>query len=90
MPTKKKKITPQKLKTLQKQLKNLNIKWVTILVDQIQNDKSKADDFNSIDDRKVYNVFNGIVKDGGWNLFLYKQGKKLKKKLENEVSKVVS
>jgi hypothetical protein len=90
MQTKKRKITPKKLKTLQTQLKNLNIKWVNLLVEQMQNDDKLYKEYGAIDGRKVYNVFNGVVKDGGWKLLMYKQGTKLKKKLETAMSKAVA
>lgn len=73
------------LKDLQQELKKLNMQWLPLLVKQIQDDETIEEQFRQINERKAYNVFNGIVTNGAWKLTLYREGKKLKEILQGQV-----
>ncbi len=90
MAKKKSGITDEMLKNIQRDLKELNIGWVKLIIDKVKADttvdKKTKKAFN---DRKVYNVFNGVIKNGALRLLMYKHGAELKEELEGMVSEVV-
>lgn len=90
MAKKKNSITEKMFKELQQELKDLNMQWVILLVKQIKEDKAIEKKFKEVNDRKVYNVFNGIVKDGAWKLLIYQQAIGLKARLEKAVQEILS
>lgn len=93
MATRKKKnatISPEKLKQLQQELKELNMQWVPLLVTKIKTDKTIDKAFKGVNDRKVYNVFNGIVKNGAWKVVVYGKGSELKEELQSKLQQVVN
>lgn len=81
-------ITKKKLKTLQQQLKNLNMQWVPLLIDQMRGDKEIDKVFRKVNEKKVYNVFNSIIKNTAWKVAIYRQATLLKEKLEKELAEV--
>lgn len=87
-------ITPEMLKDLQQELKQLNTQWVPELVKLMnaekKNDRALRNSFRKINDRKIYNVFNDVVKNGAWKMLIYKYGKKLKEGWVSEVNEVIS
>lgn len=82
-------ITKKKLKTLQSQLKELNMQWVDLLIEQMKKDKELEKNFRNVNDKKIYNVFNGIVKNGAWKYQIYRQAMILKNSLEAKMAEVV-
>lgn len=85
-------ISREQLTDLQCTLRELDTKWVQHLVDQINaDDKISGTQLSyqkEISVRKIYNVFNGIVRDNGWKIFIYGQAKKLMKELSTQLRKV--
>lgn len=66
--------TPDQFKQLQKDLRELDLKWVSALMLRIAEDESVEEDLkNELTERKIYNVFNGIVKDGKWKMLIFTQ-----------------
>lgn len=86
---KKQTITKKKLKKLQQDLKDLDMQWITLLVKQMKKDDELDKKFRKVNVRKVYNVFNSIIKDGAWKLQIYKQAGVLKDRLEKELAEAV-
>lgn len=77
------------MKSLQGQLKRLNMQWVPLLIEQIKNDKEINKVYRQVNEKKVYNVFNGIIKNNAWRIMIYKQAGILKEKLEQELAEAV-
>lgn len=78
------------LKELQQGLKALNQQWVPLLVKQIQEDESIEEQYRQVNERKVYNIFNGIVTDGAWKLVVFREAKKLKESLQKAVEEAIN
>jgi hypothetical protein len=85
-----KKTIEELLAQLKLDLRALDLKWTEKLEAQILADKTVdqvyKDDLNV---RKIYNVFHNIVRDTGWKVLIYNQGKKLKAKLEKQIEKII-
>ncbi len=83
------KITAEMLKELQDELRELDLGWVEKLEEQIRKDKSVDQKYiGALSARKIYNVFNNIVRNNGWKVLMYSQGKTLRGKLESQMQKV--
>jgi hypothetical protein len=79
-------ITIDQLKDLMKELRAFNLQWMAELLNQIRADTSVDEaDRNEINERKIYNVFFGIVVNGKWKLLIFTQGKALLKHYQDQV-----
>lgn len=65
------------------------MQWVPLLIEQMKSDKEIDKTYRQVNEKKVYNVFNGIVKNTAWKLVIFKQAVKLKEKLEQELAEVL-
>jgi hypothetical protein len=85
----KKRITPADFTTLKKELKALNGKWMSLLLESVQEDESKPDDVSDLTEKMAYHIFKGNLKNGAVNAYVYKKGKELRRKLECIIEKAV-
>lgn len=83
-------ITEEMLKKLQEELRELDLSWVETLCDQIHDDKKVEQRFkDKLSERKIYNVFNGVVRNGAWKVLIYSQADVLKEKLTKKLSAAI-
>lgn len=84
-------ITPDMLSALQTELRELDLKWTELLEKQIREDKSVPQSYIAeLSVRKIYNVFHNIVRNTGWKVLIYGQGKTLAEKLQDKIEKVAN
>lgn len=72
-------------KTLQEELRTLDLQWVANLVKKIKEDENIDKDIRkAVTDRKIYNIFNGVLRNGHWRLVVYKQAKQMRDQLQGQ------
>lgn len=82
-------ITHSDFSRLKKELKALNPKWVNKLVETISVDDTKDDSLNDVNEKKIYNIFNGQIKNGAWRAYVYKRAKELKTAMQIEIEEAI-
>lgn len=86
-----KEITAEMMKDLQAQLRSYDLAWKDRLVKQIKEDKTVDLKFRkAVKQQKLYNVLNGIVRDGAWKLMVYTQATTLRDAYKNELENALS
>jgi hypothetical protein len=79
-------ISVDDLKGLMQQLRAFNLQWMEELIKQIKEDET-VDQVtrDEVNERKIYNVFNGVVVNGKWKLLIFAQAKELLKHYQGQV-----
>ena len=70
-------VTKEMFDTLQEALRGVSLSWATHLVTFAKpyiTDHPEFKPFSKVDRRKVYNVFNDVVRDNSWRVFIYALG----------------
>lgn len=84
-------ITLEMMKELQTQLRGYDLAWKDRLVKQIEEDETVDLKFRKdIKASKLYNVLNGIVRDGAWKLMVYTQAVALRDAYKKEMEEALS
>ncbi len=82
-------ITLEDLKIIQAELRELDFNWKSKLCWQMKEDeKIDAKSRAVISDVRIYNTFNGIVRNGSWKVLVYGQAKLLRDRLRKELMQV--
>lgn len=64
----------EKFKELQHDLRQYNVNWMDDLLKHISEDKTLEKKVREQStQRKIYNVLNGVIRNGQWKLFVLKQ-----------------
>lgn len=77
-------ITFSEIELLKTNLKKFDLKWFTLLADQIEACENN-ERFGDFSREKMRRVFSGLIKDPAWLTFVYSQGNILLRTLENNV-----
>lgn len=81
----------QLLLDIKEELRALDYGWVAKLEAQILADNEIEEEFRkNINTTKLYNVFNGIVTNNSWKVFILKQAKILRDKLQLQLQKATA
>lgn len=73
-------VRSEDLANIQTELRNLSVKWVGDLVEQMSKDETLDVVYREIDKRKVYNIFSNVIRDRFWKMIVYSQAQKLRDK----------
>lgn len=83
-------ITKDDFESLHKRLKELDNSWAETLVqmvnDEIEKDPVAYKGMEACSRIKVYNVFNGVVRNTKWKMLIYAQGLEFIKEKEQQIS----
>lgn len=72
-------------KSLQEELRELDLQWVANLVEVIKKDESVDKEIRKeISERKIYNIFNGVLRNGHWRLAVYTRAKQMRDQLKQQ------
>jgi len=83
-------VTLDELKSIKIELRELDYGWVAKLEAQILADKKNEYDKNNFSSTKIYNVFNGVVSNNAWRVFILSEAKKMRNKLTKELEKATA
>lgn len=83
-------ITEEMLFELKQELRDLDFSWVTLLLTQIAEDNKVEQRFkDSLSEMKIYNVFNGGIRNPSWKVLVYNQALTLKERLQKKLAKAI-
>jgi hypothetical protein len=90
MANEKEQITKKDLNKLKSSLQKLDKNWVQLLVVAIQNEgvKTNNDEFSACNPQKIYNIFNGVIRDGAWKVKAFEKGVEIKEAIEKKISEL--